>query len=229
MSAADLDDIGKGVRLLRERALEMAKVRQQPVLDLVHRSDMHRRRKAVVRGLAAVDMVIGMNRRLAAAPAAEHLVGPVCQHLVHVHVGLRAGAGLPDDERELVIELAGDHLLGGGDDGVAKAAIEPTDRHVGERGRLLLESERANERHRHALAADAEVFERALRLRPPIAVRGDGDLSHAVALDTGVACRSHDGLLDSEISPYEIGRGGDRRRVRVRPLVSAPAPLGGGW
>jgi hypothetical protein len=32
--------------------------------------------------------------------------------LIGVHVGLRAAAGLPDAEREVVVEAAGDHLIG---------------------------------------------------------------------------------------------------------------------
>ena len=44
--------------------------------------------------------------------AAGELDGAVRDHLVDVHVRLRAAAGLPDAERELVVVLAGDHLVG---------------------------------------------------------------------------------------------------------------------
>jgi hypothetical protein len=49
---------------------------------------------------------LGWTGRLLAALAAEQLGGAVGDHLVGVHVGLGAGAGLPDDEREVVVELA---------------------------------------------------------------------------------------------------------------------------
>ena len=49
------------------------------------------------------------------APPAQ-LDGAVGDHLVGVHVRLRAAAGLPDAQREVVVELAGDHLVGGLDD-----------------------------------------------------------------------------------------------------------------
>ena len=36
--------------------------------------------------------------------------------LVDVHVGLRAAAGLPDAQREMLVEPAGNHFVGRGDD-----------------------------------------------------------------------------------------------------------------
>src|SRR3546814_14966786 len=66
--------------------------------------DVQRGRKAVVRRLAAIDVVVRVDRRLAAARAGENLVGAARDHLVGVHVALGAAAGLPDDERELAVE-----------------------------------------------------------------------------------------------------------------------------
>ena len=57
--------------------------------------------KAVVRRLAHIDVIVGMDRRLGAELAAELFVGAVGDHLVDVHVGLGAGAGLPDHQREM--------------------------------------------------------------------------------------------------------------------------------
>jgi hypothetical protein len=64
----------------------------------------------------------------------EHLDGPVGDHLVGVHVCLGAGARLPHDEGEMVVELTVDDLLGGGGDGLAEFCIEGPLRHVGEAG-----------------------------------------------------------------------------------------------
>ncbi len=158
-------------------------------MDLAHGRDMHRGREAVVRGLAEIDVIVRMDWALRAARAAERLVGEVRNHLVHVHVGLRARSGLPDDERKLVVVPAVDHLLRRRRDRVAEPAVERAQRHVGERSGLLLERERADEGKRHALAADAEILERALRLRSPIALGRDRDRAHAVALDSGVCHR----------------------------------------
>jgi hypothetical protein len=50
---------------------------------------------------------------LGAHVTAQHLDGAVGDDLVGVHVGLGTGAGLPDDQREVVIELARCDLGGG--------------------------------------------------------------------------------------------------------------------
>ena len=46
------------------------------------------------------------------------------EHLVHVHVRRGAGAGLVDVDRELVVVLAGDDLVGGGGDRVGDRLVE---------------------------------------------------------------------------------------------------------
>ena len=113
MRAADLDDVREFLRLLLQRVLQVRERRQQPMHDRVGRRDVHRRREAIVRRLAQVDMIVRMHRLLCAERAAQELVRTVRDHLVDVHVGLGAGAGLPDDQREVVVELAVDHLLSG--------------------------------------------------------------------------------------------------------------------
>ena len=55
-----------------------------------------------------------------------------------------------------------------------------------DRGRgSLQDPEAPDERLGHRLGADVEVVQRALGLRPPVAVGGDLDLPHAVAFDPG--------------------------------------------
>jgi hypothetical protein len=65
-----------------------------------------------------------------AALAAQQLAGAVGQHLVDVHIGLRARAGLPHHQRELARVLAGQHLIGGGVDGLGLLGIQQTQRMV---------------------------------------------------------------------------------------------------
>ena len=77
-----------------------------------HGGDVHGRRKHVVRRLAHVDLIVGMDLAAHAALAAQELAGAVGDDLVHVHVRLRAAAGLPDDQGKLGVVLAGDHLVG---------------------------------------------------------------------------------------------------------------------
>ena len=56
------------------------------------RGDVHGGGVGVVTALGLVHVVIGMDRRLAAQLSAQQLDGSVGDHLVGVHVGLRAGA-----------------------------------------------------------------------------------------------------------------------------------------
>ena len=51
-----------------------------------------------------------MNGLLGAEFAAENLVGAIGDHLVQIHVRLRAGAGLPDHQRKMIIEAAVDNF-----------------------------------------------------------------------------------------------------------------------
>ena len=65
--------------------------------------DVHGCGVGVIAALALVDMVIRVDRGLAAQLAPEHLDGSVGDDLVGVHVGLGAGACLPDHQGEVVI------------------------------------------------------------------------------------------------------------------------------
>ncbi len=121
VGAADLDDIGEGNRLGSQRFAQCLQSRQKPLRDLPAGRDMHGRREGVVRGLAAIDVVVGMNRRLAASNARQDLVGASGQHLVDVHVGLGAGTRLPHHQREFVLQPAAQDLVGSRHDGVRPA------------------------------------------------------------------------------------------------------------
>jgi hypothetical protein len=57
-----------------------------------------------------------MDRLLRSHLAAGELDRAVRDDLVDVHVRLRSGAGLPDAQRKMRVELAGDHLVGACDD-----------------------------------------------------------------------------------------------------------------
>ena len=55
--------------------------------------------------------------------SARDLIAAVGNDLVAVHVGLRAGAGLPDDEREIAVKLALKGLVRRLNDGVGTAVV----------------------------------------------------------------------------------------------------------
>ena len=61
------------------------------------------------------------------------------------------------DQREMVVELAVDHFLGGRDDGLADLRVELAQRHVGLGRGALDDAQRAHHRQRLLLPADLEI------------------------------------------------------------------------
>ena len=132
-------------------------------------------------------MVVGVDRLLAAALAGQDLVGAAGDHLIGVHVRLGARSGLPDDQRELVVEVAARDFGGRLLDRLGELGVEPADARIHPRRRLLDEAQRVDDLERHLLArAEREILDRALGLRAPIGVGGDFDRSEAVGF--GAVC-----------------------------------------
>ena len=157
----------------------------EQIRDLKRGGDMHGGREAIVRRLAQIDMIVGMNRRFRAARRAQHLVRAVGDHLVDIHVGLGAGAGLPDHEREMLVELAVDHLLRGGDDRLGAARIERAELEIGFGRGAFDDAEGVDQRQRHAFGADAQNFGASARFALPNSDRQ--------ALQSARSCRSRSG------------------------------------
>ena len=123
----------------------------------------------------------GWTGRLAAADAAvEPLVGDPGDHLVGVHVGRGAAAGLEDVEDELVVVLTVGDGLRGLDDRLAELGGQQPQVHVDLRRRLLDQPHRAEERARKSERADLEVLDRAARLGPVIGLDGHFHLPHRI-------------------------------------------------
>ena len=116
VGAADLDDVLPFLRLRRDRVVQCAHRRDQPLRHAERRRDVHRGGKRVVGRLRHVDVIVGMHRRLAAERRAGELAGAVRDDLVDVHVELRAAAGHPDMQRKHVVMLPGQDLVGDLDD-----------------------------------------------------------------------------------------------------------------
>src|SRR6186713_416012 len=144
---------------------------------------MHHRRKAVVGGLRAVDVVVRMHRRFRSERPSEALIGTVRDHFVRIHVGLRAGSRLPDRKRKVGIEPPLPHLFGGSLDRCSDFDVEDTQTTVGTSGGELLQPEGADQRDGKTLLPDREKFQSTLRLRTPISVGGNLDVAEQVALN----------------------------------------------
>ena len=123
-----------------ERGVEGLEGGQQPFLDGDGGRQLQRSRDGVVRALAAVDVVVRMDRTAVKASR-----GQVGDDLVHVGVGRGARTGLVDVDRELVVVVAvGDRGRCGGDR-VGHLRLEQAELRVRLGGRELDEGQRAQE------------------------------------------------------------------------------------
>src|SRR5271154_738825 len=136
-----------------------------------------------------------MNRLLGSQGTAGELDRAIRDDLVGVHVGLRAGAGLPDAQGEMVVEFSLDYLLGGLYHKLGFLRRQLAEFLVHFRAGALEQAECANDGARHPIEPDCEVQQRALGLRAPVAIGGDLDRAHAVgfgAVGTAMLLLTHD-------------------------------------
>ena len=165
-----------------ERRSQLVDCGQDLVLQREDSGNVHCRGERVVRRLGHVDIVVRVQQLFAC-----QLIAAVGNDLVGVHVGLRAGSGLPDDQREMVVQLAGRDLLTGLlDDGeLFGGHLFGLERMVGARGGLLQDAEGMGDLARHRLKAhaDREILVAALGLCGPVFVGRNLDLAHGIMLD----------------------------------------------
>ena len=99
--------------------------------DFFSRRNMHGRWEGIVRALAAINMIIWVNRIFGANLAAQNFNGEVRDHFIRIHIGLCTRACLPNGEREVVIHLAFSDHFGGFDDGASAFLIQIVELHIG--------------------------------------------------------------------------------------------------
>ena len=128
-------------------------------------------------------MIVGVN--LLAVPRHLHdFQSPLGDHLVGVHVGRGARAGLKNIDYELLVEFAVYHLT-------RRLANRPRDRRVeqaellvGRSGGVFDQPKSTNELRRETDTADRKVFNGALRLRAIVGVFRHLDFAHGIPFDT---------------------------------------------
>jgi hypothetical protein len=140
-------------------------------------------RDDVVAALTAVDVIVGVHR------IAQHAGGEGRDHLIGVHVGAGAGAGLENVHGEMGHVIAGQQFLAGGHDSFALPFGNLLELKVGLGGSSFCQQQRADELARHAQLADREVVHRTLGLRAVQGLGRDLQLAHAVAFNTGITHR----------------------------------------
>src|SRR5581483_1396680 len=209
MSAANFDDVLKFLGFRGDCVAHHLHSGNQNILYALGGSDMHGRRKCVVGGLRHVDVIVGVDWLFRAHLAPSNLDSAVRDHLIDVHVSLRAAARLPYAERELVVELAGDYFVGGLHDQLGLVSGQFAEILVDECASLFQDAKSANQFRGHGVASNIEVLERPLRLSAPVNIPGNFDLSHAVGFDSG-------GLfyVGSHSTPDSAKTKGNRRLYR---------------
>ena len=130
-------------------------------------------------------MVVGVHGLVGGQAGAGDFVGAVGQHLVHVHVRLCARAGLPHHQRELAMELACQHIIGGLHNQSGLFFLDATQASIGLGGSLFHQSHGVDQRLRQGFATDFEVIAAALGLRAPVGIGGYFHIAHGVVFGTG--------------------------------------------
>ncbi len=133
------------------------------------RGDVHGRRDDVVGRLAHVHVIVRDGPAVAAAARARGAIG---DHLVGVHVGRGARAGLEhvDDEVRVEARRSTTSSAASRMRRRARTASSPSSAFTSRRG-VLDQAERVDEAAREAIAADRKVLDGALGRRPPQRVR----------------------------------------------------------
>ena len=185
MGAADLDDVLPGLGLRIDRIAQRHHRWKQALLHIDGRRDIHRRRKGIVRRLRHVDVIVGVDRRFAAEWRPRELAAPVRDHLVHVHVELRAAARHPDVQGEHVVMLPCEDLVARLNDQAISLVIQTPAGMVGGGSRLLQDRVGGDHLARDQILADTEVLERALSLGTPQLVGRDVDHAEAICFLPG--------------------------------------------
>src|SRR5579883_286422 len=144
-------------------------------------------RNDIVRGLAEVDVVVGVYLARTTRTA-EQFAGAVSDHLVGVHVGRGARTRLKNIDHELVIKLAINHFLRGLHDSLRNLGINQAEVRIDLGGGLFDLSQGADELTREAKIADRKIQHGALRTRAIICVSGNAHLSHRIAFDARLFC-----------------------------------------
>ena len=104
-------------------------------------------------------MVVGVHGLLGAELAARDFDAAIGDDLVDIHVALRAAAGLPDAEGEVVVEFAGGDFVRGLDDERGDLGLELAEVLIDERAGLFQDGEVVDDLERNAVVADVEMDE----------------------------------------------------------------------
>ena len=148
--------------------------------------ELHRRRIDVVRRLAQIEMIVGMNDVVLPARLAEDLERAVGHHFVGVHVGRSSGSALNHVDAEVVVVQPVSDLARRLRNRVDDLAIDEPQLEIGQRGCFFHGGERGDQSREFTKldARDAEVLHRAQCLDSIESAGGYISLSEQVVLPT---------------------------------------------
>ena len=187
MGAAALDDSPVFRLQPHELRNEPLQGRNHLILNGQHRRNVHGGGEGIVGGLGHIHVIVGVQQIFS-----QMDVSHVGDDLIGVHIGLGAGAGLPDNQWELVVAVPGDDLLAGLRNG-GKLLVRHFLRAnggVGHGRRLFQIPEGSDDLLGHGFQAyaDGEVLHAALGLSPPEFIRGDPNLAHGIVFNAVFHC-----------------------------------------
>ena len=107
---------------------------------------------------------------------------PVCHHFIHVHIALRAGAGLPDHQRKLIIQFSCQDLIAYFADEFTLDIIEHTQLIVGDGSCFFQISESTDDLLRHPVDVlrNGKIHDAALGLCAVVCISRNLNSSHGV-------------------------------------------------
>ena len=205
MRAPSLDDVVERTALVSERGGEcLGRLREWR--EFGEHAEPDGRGNHVIGGLRHVDVIIRMHGGVGAARVTEPFVRKVGEHLVDIHVVRGARTRLIHVDHELLAMCAGQHFVGGRDNGIGEIPREPTALPVGQRRRPFDLHHGIHERRERLQAADRKILERAQRLNAVERARWHLSGAQRVALyaHRGIRRVRHQGEVGVGSSNVEI-------------------------
>src|SRR5580704_5601866 len=155
-----------------------------------------------------------MNRFLRSHHATGEFDSAIRDHFVDVHVGLRAGAGLPDPKRKLLSEETVNHFARRLFDQRRTFRVQLAQVVVHLRRSELQYPECANEGRGHRFVPYRKVMQAPLGLRTPVVIRRYLDHAHRVGL--------HSHLAHRHLFTFSWQASWPSSRVTSSPVTSSP-------
>lgn len=149
------------------------------------------------------------------------------EHLIHIHIGRRPRPRLEDVDREVVVELTGDHALGCCLDRRCSLSVQHTKLGIGLRRTPLHLRQRSDMVSGQASSGDREILDGPLGLRAVLRINGHPHLAHRVMFDAVLGFLAHHfstgGLIRDASSIPPVSHHGCTR-PHVPPEVASRRP-----